>query len=69
MKDEKPKLKKQIEEPTRDSGNLEEAIEWVYKRYGTDLPAVFRDAYKEAERKHRESERGTEAYRCDSSQS
>lgn len=60
-----PEMRKQAQESTRpptvDSGNLDEAIKWVYKRYGTDLPAFFRDAYKEAARKHRESADNVEA--------
>jgi len=36
-KERLPKLRKEAQEtspPTRDSGNLDEAIRWVYKRYG-----------------------------------
>ena len=63
MKKEIPETRKQIQEPnqpTRDSGNLDEAIKWVYKRYGTDLPGFFRDAYEDVERRHREAEKVAE---------
>lgn len=39
---------------TNDTGNLAEAVKWVYQQYGKDLSAFFRDAYKDAERKHQE---------------
>ena len=38
--------------PVRTSAviNLDEAIQAVYRKYGTDLQAFFRDAFKEAAR-------------------
>jgi hypothetical protein len=66
MKDEKLDMTKeaQISTPNVDTGNLAEAVKWVYKQYGTDLTAFFRDAYKEAARKHPELHPGDrfEAY-------
>lgn len=48
---------KQIEEPevSRNTGSLKAAIKAVYEEYGSDLPRFFRDAYKEAERRRKES--------------
>jgi hypothetical protein len=31
--------------------NFDEAIKAVYRKYGTDLPAFFRDAFREAAKK------------------
>lgn len=42
--------------PSDDTGKLAEAAKSVYRRYGTDLRAFFRDAF-EAEAKKRERER------------
>lgn len=44
--------------PSRNSGNLDVAIKAVYRRYGTDLPSFFRDAYEEVARQRRESAEG-----------
>ncbi|HUK89451.1 MAG TPA: hypothetical protein VLZ81_03555 [Blastocatellia bacterium] len=30
------------------NGDLNEALDRIYERYGSDLPAFFRDAYNEA---------------------
>jgi hypothetical protein len=55
-------LLRKEEEPTHtlpsgdDTGKLAEAAESVYRRYGTDLKAFFRDAF-EADAKRREQER------------
>jgi hypothetical protein len=56
MKDEKLNMRKeaQISTPKTDTGNLAEAVKWVYKEYGTDLSAFFQDAYKEAARRQQE---------------
>ncbi len=56
--------RKEVQEPDRShvSGSLNEAIKAVYQRYGTDLPTFFRDAYKEAARRHKEpADSNTEA--------
>lgn len=59
MKKTMPDIREDAQAPSpqfdnADNGNLDEAIKWVYKRYGTDLPSFFRDAYKNAASKHRE---------------
>lgn len=56
MKKVIPELRKEVEisSSKSDTGNLAEAVKWVYKRYGTDLSAFFRDAYKDAARKQQE---------------
>jgi hypothetical protein len=43
-------MEKEIKQPTpsADTGNLEKALDQIYERYGADLQAFFRDAYKEA---------------------
>jgi len=51
-------MRKEAQEPTspaQNTGNLSEAIKAVYRRYGNDLPAFFRDAYKETARRHQEA--------------
>lgn len=57
-RDTKPTLRKEVEEPVQPqhtSGKLDQAINAVYRKYGTDLPAFFRDAYaKEMARKNEE---------------
>jgi hypothetical protein len=45
---------KQRPEMQRDK-EIDAAIDRVYKKYGTDLPAFFRDVYKELELERRES--------------
>jgi hypothetical protein len=66
MKENKgQELVKETQEPTtsHDRAKLNEAIKAVYQRYGTNLPAFFRDAYKERERKHQKSgDNNVEAY-------
>jgi predicted nucleic acid-binding protein len=42
--------------------NLEEAIEAVYRKYGTNLSALFRDAFQEAAKHH---ERGKTAAKAE----
>ena len=62
MKENSPKVEQPNEkrdQPTRESRereNPDEPFERIYQRYGADLPAFFRDAYREALEK-----------RCDSS--
>lgn len=60
-KDAKPTFRKEADEPTlhnatTGSGRLDQTIKAVYRKYGTDLPAFFRDAYaKEIARKNEET--------------
>ena len=58
-KDLTSEMRKEAQESSpsvqHNSGNLNEAIKAVYRRYGTDLPAFFQDAYKEAACKHQEA--------------
>jgi hypothetical protein len=56
MKEERTELRKEIQTstPQSNTGNLVEAAKSVYKRYGTDLSAFFRDAYEAEARKRQE---------------
>jgi hypothetical protein len=69
MKKHVPDLIQEIREqtpPATNSETLDEALDRIYERYGSDLPAFFRDAsdaYKEAELKVQEAkDHKTEAY-------
>jgi hypothetical protein len=50
----KPELRKEAQQPVADQNHnsLDEAVKAVYREYGTDLSAFFRDAYREAAREH-----------------
>ena len=62
MKDKESKVEQRNDKSARpareprERENLDEPFERIYNRYGADLPAFFRDAYREALEK-----------RCDSS--
>ena len=56
MKEENPETQREVRkaEPVK-TGDLDEAIERIFERYGGDLQAFFRDAQKEATHKRRDT--------------
>lgn len=60
------KMKKETQPPkpmpSSDSTDLDEALSRIYERYGTDLQAFFRDAYKDALLKSREPDKNQKSF-------
>jgi hypothetical protein len=47
---ERPESTRESRPPSKREQALREAIERVYRRYGTNLAAFYRDAHREAQR-------------------